>query len=124
MDFRVEQSRTFGGQPAVDEMLATDDLVEVYLRRIAAYVYGTCTSDWSGANYIFAVKAPGSEIDVAPTWLISDATAFSKAEFQREDRVRSLRKLGRGKGNDKGAPKGAPKGGGGKGDPKGGHPQG
>ena len=115
VDFRVEQCRQFGGQPAIDEMLATDDLVELYLRRLAAFVYGTRTSDWSGANYILAVKAPGSEVDVAPTWLVSDATAFSKAEYQREDRVKSLRKLGKGKDNSKGSPKG-----GGKGAPKGG----
>ena len=90
--------------------MLTDDLVELYLRRLASYVYGTRTGDWSGANYMLAVKAPGSEVDIAPDWLVTDATAFSKAEHQRATRVHEDSKCkGSGKGKD---PKGKPKGGG------------
>ena len=49
---------------------------------------------------MLAIKAPGAASDVAPTWLVSEVTAHSKAEFQRAERVR--------KGGGKGDPKGKP----------------
>ena len=47
---------------------------------------------------MLAIKAPGAASDIAPTWLVSEVTAHSKAEFQRAERVRR----GAGKGSPKG----------------------
>eukprot|EP00969_Alexandrium_andersonii_P094343 4168106-Alexandrium_andersonii.AAC.1 len=70
----------------MEEVLNSDDLVEMHLRRLSAYVYGQRTGDWSGATFMLAVKAPGSSADIAPSWLVADATAHSKAEYQRHER--------------------------------------
>ena len=39
-------------------ILATDDGVEIDMRRLGAHVYGTRTGDWQGAAAMLAVKAP------------------------------------------------------------------
>ena len=91
------------------EVLATDDLVEIHLRRLSSCVYGSRTGDWSGANYMLAVQPPGSEMDIAPSWLVTDATAHSKSEFQRSERVTKTSredKPPKGKGKGKDGPKG------------------
>ena len=79
------------------EGLMKDDLVEMALRRLASYVYGTRTGDWGGANYMLAVKPPGSEVDIAPDWLTTDATTWSKSEHQRNERVKVASKSKGGK---------------------------
>ena len=66
---------------------------------------------------MLAVKAPGSEVDIAPNLLTGEATTHSKAEFQRGERFTSLTKQefghkGDGKGKKKGWPKGGAQGGG------------
>ena len=120
VDFKVAEAKQRGGMQQVALMLATDDLAEVYLRRLASYVYGKRTGDWSGANYMLAVKAPGSEVDIAPSWMISEATNFSKSEYQRTERVKALNKQG--KGDGKGRGKGDGKGKQGRGQGGGGSP--
>ena len=80
--------------------LASNDLVEVHLRRLASVKYRVRTGDKTGASQMLAIKAPGAASDVAPTWLVNEVTAHSKAEFQRAERVR--------KGGGKGDPKGKP----------------
>ena len=50
---------------------------------------------------MLAQRAPGRSSDVAPTWLISDATVHSAQEFKRSDRVAKLSR-GRGRGRDGG----------------------
>ena len=57
-----------------------------------------------------AQQAPGMQSDVAPSWMVSDATIHSKMEHQRTERVKQARKLD---GDGKGKPPG------GKGDGKG-----
>ena len=71
----------------MQQRLETSDALEINLRHMAAFVYERRTGDKSGATEIRAGSAPGSGTDVAPLWLVSDATTFSKAEFQRSDRV-------------------------------------
>lgn len=41
---------------------------------------------YSGAQRIRAIAALGSEIDLAPEWLVAEATTFSKAQYQRAER--------------------------------------
>ena len=50
-----------------------------------------------------AVTAPGSGVDIAPNWLITEATTHSKQEYQRAERVSNeLRRRGKGDKGDKG----------------------
>ena len=36
---------------------------------------------------MLALTAPGAAVDIAPSWMVADATAHSKAEHQRDERV-------------------------------------
>ena len=67
--------------------LATDDNLEIKLRRLSAHVYETRTGDRVGAAPMLAIQPPGAGLDLAPTWLVTDSTAHSKAEYQRSERV-------------------------------------
>ena len=100
------------------EVLATDDLVEIHLRRLSSFVYGSRTGDWSGANFMLAVQPPGSEMDIALSWLVTGATTHSKSEFQRSERVTKTNQFGGHSSTDK-PPKGKGKG---KDGPNGGRP--
>eukprot|EP00959_Pyramimonas_sp_CCMP1952_P253906 5304602-Pyramimonas_sp.AAC.1 len=82
--------------------LNTNDNVEIGLRHLSAYVYESRTHDKAGAARLRAVTAPGSGIDIAPGWLITEATTHSKMEHQRAERVSAeLRRRNGGKGKDK-----------------------
>lgn len=97
------------------QRLNADDKLELALRHLSAHVYEQRTRDYIGGARLRAVAAPGSQIDIAPNWLIGEATLHSKLEHQREDRVQSeLRRRQQSKGESKGDSKGSPKG-----DPKG-----
>ena len=69
------------------KILATDDCMEIGLRRLAAFMYEGRSKDQSGARRMLAVQAPGAKMDIAPEWMVSDATAYSKTEHQRDERV-------------------------------------
>ncbi|CAK0885210.1 unnamed protein product, partial [Prorocentrum cordatum] len=73
--------------------LASDDALELHLRRLASYVYEMRTKDKVGAAAMLAVRPPGSAADLAPTWLVTEATTHSKAEHQRDERVHAASKL-------------------------------
>ena len=81
-------------------MLGTDDGCEITLRRIAAYVHEKRTGDVDAANSMLAVKPAGSAVDIAPHWLVNEASTYSQSEFRRRERARQ---------------QAGPKGGGGKG---------
>ncbi|CAK0898424.1 unnamed protein product, partial [Prorocentrum cordatum] len=72
--------------------LASDDALELHLRRLASYVYEMRTKDKVGAAAMLAVRPPGSAADLAPTWLVAEATTRSKAEHQRDERVHAASK--------------------------------
>ena len=66
---------------------------------------------------MLAQQAPGMQSDVAPSWMVSEATIHSKVEHQRNERVKQSRKnVGSGQGRGKGkkgdgkGKKGAPQG--------------
>ena len=54
---------------------------------------------------MLAVRPPGMQTDVAPTWMVDTATAHSKAEYQRGERVtksqHDVRQRGKGRGKGK-----------------------
>ncbi|CAE7231202.1 unnamed protein product [Symbiodinium necroappetens] len=102
-----------------DEILATlgtNDQLEIPLRRIAAYVHKKRTGDGDAAMRILAVQPPGSGTDIAPHWLVTEASAYSQAEYKRREMARAQKGPGP-KGADKGAGKSKGRGGA-KGHPK------
>ena len=68
-------------------MLASDDSLEIGLRRLAAYVYESRTHDRTGARAMLAIAPPGGNSDIAPSWLVDNATTHSRVEYQRSERV-------------------------------------
>ena len=68
--------------------LNSSDQAELALRRIASWQYVQRTGDQSGGDRILGSVAPGRLVDVAPAWMIADATLHSKMEHQRASRVR------------------------------------
>ena len=93
--------------------LASDDGLELALRRLSSFIYEKRTGDKSGAVHMLGVAPPGAEADVAPTWMVEGASTHSKAEYQRDQRVKwseshssSSTSKGKGKGKDKGGGRG------------------
>ncbi|CAK0903818.1 unnamed protein product, partial [Prorocentrum cordatum] len=70
--------------------LASDDALELHLRRLASYVYEMRTKDKVGGAAMLAVRPPGSAADLAPTWLVTEATTHSQAEHQRDERAAAV----------------------------------
>ena len=63
-------------------------------------------------------KPPGASTDIAPEWLVTEASAYAQSEFKRTERVKKLQWWsqggkggGKGKGKEKGKWKGKNKGG-------------
>ena len=115
--------RTARSEREVLETLGQNDVMELALRRLAAYMYESRTGDRVGAAHMLGTAPPGTDSDVAPTWLVSDATAHSKAEYQRAERAQAAfrQRRGKGKGREGKGDKGKGKGGGGAGHPPAAH---
>ena len=100
LDARVKQC---GTSRAVTEMLATADEAEIFLRRLSALFYEKRTKDTAGAQHMLAIAPPGTSVDIGPTWMVTSATAHSKAEHQRTEKVsHSARRGNQEKGDSKG----------------------
>ena len=84
IDFQLAQAKS---DSEMTKMLMQDDGLEIHLRRIAAYIYERRTGDKVGAAHVLAVTPPGAACDVAPTWLIAEATTHSRQEFKRAQQV-------------------------------------
>ena len=116
-DFILTSAAQRGGEGAVRDELSRSDVLEIGLRRLASQIYFDRTRDRAGSQAMLRVVPPGAGSDIAPHWLISDVTAYSKSEHQREERVHTTeRRRNGGKDNSSndsrsGAKKGA-KGGG------------
>ena len=83
--------------------LGTSDVMELHLRRLAAYIYEHRTGDKTGAQHMLGASPPGGSTDVAPTWMVAGATQHSKMEHQRDERVHwSQVRSRKGKGDGKG----------------------
>ena len=95
----------------------SSDGIEIKLRRMAAEEYRARIGDLVGANQMLAVKAPGVGVDLAPGWLVSEVTQYSKVEHQRQERVKASGRGGRrggraaGQANQQQAPQGEQAGG-------------
>ena len=97
----------------INMLLASDDSLKLSLRRLASWVYLRRTGDQQGALHMLAVRPPGAQADVAPSWLIEESTLHSKMEFQRNERVTKTSR-GRGKGDGQQGDGAGDQGGGGK----------
>ena len=69
------------------QLLATDDNVEIGLRRLAAEEFFQKTGDSVAATEMLANRAPGVASGLAPSWLVTSVATYSKAERQRNERV-------------------------------------
>ena len=98
-----------GSEPEMITLLNNDDRLEVALRHLGAHFYESRTRDKVGASHMRAFATPGTTRDVIPSWLVSEASTFSKSEYQRNERVESEIKR-RGKGTGKGEGKDEAKG--------------
>lgn len=117
VDFELADCRS---ESAIMHKLATSDSLEIHLRTLGAFVYYKGTKDKTGANRMLGIRAPGSGSDIAPKWLLDDANAHSKLEWQRAERGQKMNKAeqgqrGAGTSNYSGKFRGRGKGGGGKG---------
>jgi hypothetical protein len=83
IDFKIATCRTHAELMA---LLSTDDLLEINLRSLAAWLHFKRTGDTDAADSMLAVRAPGSMMDVAPTWLLTSAANHSTNEFKRKQR--------------------------------------
>ena len=91
-----------GTDAEIVTLLNSDDRLEVALRHLGAYFYEVRTGDKTGAAHMRAHSTPGTARDIVPAWMINEATTFSKAEFQRSERVTSeVKKRGKGRGKGK-----------------------
>eukprot|EP00438_Fugacium_kawagutii_P019969 Skav222679 [mRNA] locus=scaffold1471:12611:14497:- [translate_table: standard] len=102
--------------------LAVSDTLEIQLRKLGSFIYFRRTKDKNGALRMLGIRAPGTNADIAPKWMLDDANLFSKAEYQRMERGQKLNRLEHGggggqKGDGKGRKGGGRAGGRGAGKP-------
>ena len=108
LDYSIASAHRMGGDEGVFRLLASSGECEIGLRRLAAYIFEDRTHDSVAARIIQGSAPPGAKVDIAPTWLVSDASNHSRTEAKRQQQVNSLRNRKGDKG-DKGA-KGSGKG--------------
>ena len=68
-------------------LLASEDTLELKLRRLASKVHEMRTGDKDAALHMLAITVPGRKRDVAPGWMIADAQTHSKNFHQQHERV-------------------------------------
>ena len=102
IDFEVADCVTEG---ALMQKLATSDSLEIHLRKLGAFIYYRRTKDKTGANRMLGVRAPGTNADIAPKWMLDDANTHSKTEMQRIERGSKMAKSDYGGGGGGGAGK-------------------
>ena len=84
------------------QLLGTNDIAEIAMRKIAAFVHEKRTGDRDAADAMLAVRPAGGNQDVAPSWLVSEAGIYSQSEFRRRERAKGRHREPQEKG-DKGA---------------------
>jgi hypothetical protein len=108
LDFDIASAHRSGGDAGLFRHLSSSDGAELGLRRVAAYIFEERTHDATAARVIQGTAPPGAKVDVAPSWLVADASQHSKLEYRRDEQVAAARL--RHVGYDK-QPKPGPKGG-------------
>lgn len=85
IDFELADCKS---EAAVMHKLATSDSLEIQLRKLGSHVRRT--KDKFGASRMLGVRAPGSQSDIAPKWLLDEANLYSKVEWQRTERGQKM----------------------------------
>ena len=106
IDFELAGCRSEG---ELMSRLATSDTLEIHLRKLGAFIYFRRTKDKTGASRMLGVRAPGTNADIAPKWMLDDANTHSKTEYQRLERGQKLGRLEQGGGGSYGGSKGGGK---------------
>ena len=84
IDFRLAKEPT---ATAVLAALASEDQLEIPLRKIASGVHLKRTGDREGAAAMLAISSRRGD-DIAPTWLVAEAATYSTAEWKRKERAK------------------------------------
>ena len=104
--YSIASAHRTGGDEGVFRLLASSDECEIGLHRLAAVIFEDPTHDSVAARIIQGSAPPGAKVDIAPTWLVSDASNHSRSVAKRQQQVNSLRSRKGDKGS-KGSAKGA-----------------
>ena len=99
VDYELAECRS---ESAIMHKLGTSDTLEIHLRKLGAFIYLRRTKDKAGANRMLGIRAPGSGSDIAPKWLLDDANAHSKLEWQRTERGQKMSRFESGSGSSGG----------------------
>ena len=75
IDYEVASCKS---EESLMHRLATSDTLEIQLRKLGAFIYLRRTKDKTGANRMLGIRAPGTNTDIAPKWMVDDANTFSK----------------------------------------------
>jgi hypothetical protein len=104
IDFELSDCKT---EASLMGKLAASDTLEIQLRKLGAFIYLRRTKDKTGAARMLGVRAPGTNADIAPKWMLDDANLHSKVEHQRLERgIKQQRGEHSGGGSGKGDGKG------------------
>ncbi len=87
IDFEVADCKT---ESMLMHKLATSDSLEIHLRKLGAFIYYRRTKDKTGASRMLGIRAPGTNSDIAPKWMLDDANTFAKTEYQRIERGQKM----------------------------------
>jgi len=82
------------------QALGTDDRLEVSLRALSAHVFEGRSKDSCAAPGIRGAATPGRSDAITPSRLETAATLRSKQEYQRDERTKGKKKMGKGKGKN------------------------
>ena len=74
-DFRLDKCESESDKL---ELLASDDTLELQLRRLAAKAHELRAGDKNAALHMLAISLPGQKRDLALGWLVQDAQIHSK----------------------------------------------
>ncbi|CAE7878679.1 unnamed protein product, partial [Symbiodinium necroappetens] len=78
------------GSPAqVLSMIGQCDTCEIALRRLASWIHEKRTGDKDAAQSMLAVKPSSFASDIAPSWLVTEASTYSQSEYKRKERARA-----------------------------------
>ncbi|CAE7400933.1 unnamed protein product, partial [Symbiodinium sp. CCMP2456] len=81
VDFKVKDA----GSPAqVLSMIGQCDTCEIALRRLASWIHEKRTGDKDAAQSMLAVKPSSFASDIAPSWLVTEASTYSQSEYKRK----------------------------------------
>ena len=75
----------------LNHTLATNDQLEILLRELGSYIYEKRTSDKMGALHMKALRTPGTNTDILPSWLVDQGTLHSRNEWKRSEAVKGLK---------------------------------